>query len=126
MLALKSIIGSLDFISTMIFDEIDAGIGGATSLVVGQKLFKISKGYQIICITHLAQIAGFADSHYFIEKYTEKERTKIRVGILDSQQRVKELARMLSGMRDSGISVRHAEELLSKCEDLKKGIEGRA
>ena len=120
MLALKSIIGSLDFISTMVFDEIDSGIGGATSLKVGQKLFKISNCYQVICITHLAQIASFADSHYFIEKYIQDGKTKIKVAALDDRQKIKELSRMLSGMEDSSISFKHAEELLSKCEKAKK------
>ncbi len=125
MLALKSIIGSIDFISTMIFDEIDAGIGGATSLIVGQKLFKISRGYQVICITHLAQIAAFADSHYFIEKYTQAQKTKIRLGALDGQQKIKELSRMLSGLEDSSISVKHAQELMEKCHHTKKEIGGK-
>ncbi|MFO7928403.1 MAG: DNA repair protein RecN [Candidatus Humimicrobiaceae bacterium] len=119
MLALKSIIGTTDFISTMIFDEIDTGIGGSTSVIVGEKLYKIGKSHQVICITHLAQIASFADSHYFIEKYAEGGRTKIRVKELGGESKDYEIARMLSGMGNNEISLKHAKELIKKCQQKK-------
>ncbi len=126
MLALKSVIGSVDNITTMIFDEIDAGIGGAVSLVVGEKLFKISKNCQVIAITHLAQIACFSDSHYFIDKFIEKNRTKIRIKKLDLPDKISEISRMISGMEESNISVLHAEELMEKCRAIKNNLlEGR-
>lgn len=119
MLALKSIIGKVDNIDTMVFDEIDTGIGGETATVVGEKLYKISAGKQVICITHLAQIAGFADNHLFINKYVEKNKTKIEINILDEQQKIMEISRMLSGRKDSNISLMHAEELINQSKQFK-------
>ncbi len=122
MLALKSIISSAYDISTMVFDEIDAGIGGATSMVVGEKLFTISMNCQVLVITHLAQIACFSDYHYFIDKYIEDGRTKIKITKLEAEARVKEISRMISGARDSDISIMHAEELLEKCKNIKNTL----
>jgi DNA repair protein RecN (Recombination protein N) len=122
MLSLKSIISEVDNISTLVFDEIDVGIGGATAVVVGKKLHKISKNCQVICITHLPQIAAFSDYHYFIEKLTEKGRTKIKINRLDQGKKIKELSRMLSGMEDSSISIMHAEELLDQTNKIKNGL----
>jgi len=122
MLAIKSVIGSVDNITTMIFDEIDIGIGGETSLVVGEKLYKISKGCQVIAITHLAQIASFSDFHYFIDKFVEKGRTKIKIKKLGPKDKIKEISRMISGMKESDISVMHAEELIEKSSDIKNDL----
>jgi len=122
MLALKSIISGMDNISTMVFDEIDTGIGGATAIVVGKKLHKISKNCQVICITHLPQIAAFSDHHYFIDKFEENGRTKIKITKLDNSKKVKELSRMLSGMEESSISIMHAEELLEQTKRIKKDL----
>ncbi|MBC7334184.1 MAG: DNA repair protein RecN, partial [Actinobacteria bacterium] len=124
MLALKAIIGQADNISTMIFDEIDVGIGGETSKVVGEKLYKISCNRQVICITHLAPIACFSDLHLFIDKYVEGNRTKIMIKKLDSQERIKEISRMLSGKTLSDISIMHARELIEKCSEIKKSLQG--
>jgi DNA repair protein RecN (Recombination protein N) len=126
MLALKSVISFVDNITIMIFDEIDVGIGGAASLVVGEKLYKISRNCQIIAITHLAQIACFSDAHYFIDKFIEGKRTKIKIKKLDPDSKIKEISRMISGMKESDISVKHAEELLEKCNTIKSDlIEGK-
>ncbi len=122
MLALKSVIGSVDNITTMIFDEIDVGIGGAASLVVGEKLYKISRNCQVIAITHLAQIACFSDAHYFIDKFTDGKRTKIKIKKLDLGSKIKEISRMMSGLTESDISVMHAEELLDKCNTIKNDL----
>ncbi|MCG2789004.1 MAG: DNA repair protein RecN [Actinomycetia bacterium] len=122
MLALKSIISGMDNISAMVFDEIDTGIGGATAIVVGKKLHKISKNCQVICITHLPQIAAFSDHHYFIDKFEENSRTKIKITKLDNGKKVKELSRMLSGMEESSISIMHAEELLEQTKRIKKDL----
>jgi len=122
MLALKSIISGMDNISTMVFDEIDTGIGGAMAIVVGKKLHKISKNCQVICITHLPQIAAFSDHHYFIDKFEENGRTKIKITKLDNSKKVKELSRMLSGMEESSISIMHAEELLEQTKRIKKDL----
>ncbi|MCX6383839.1 MAG: DNA repair protein RecN [Actinobacteria bacterium] len=119
MLALKSIISKVDNINTMVFDEIDTGIGGETAAIVGEKLFKISENKQVICITHLAQIACFADRHLFINKYIEKNKTKINISILSEQEKIQEISRMLSGRKESDISLMHAEELINQSINLK-------
>ncbi|MCD4670599.1 MAG: DNA repair protein RecN, partial [Actinomycetia bacterium] len=122
MLALKSALGAADNISTMIFDEIDSGIGGAIALVVGEKLYNISLKKQIIAISHLAQIACFSTSHYFIDKYVRADRTKIKINKLETDEKIKEISRMLGGMRESEISVKHAEELINKADTVKYNL----
>lgn len=122
MLALKSALGAADNISTMIFDEIDSGIGGAIALVVGEKLFNISLKKQIIAISHLAQIACFSTSHYFIDKYVQKGRTMIKICKLGPDDKVKEISRMLGGMKSSEISIKHARELINKTDIIKNDL----
>jgi DNA repair protein RecN len=122
MLSLKSIVSGIDNIITMIFDEIDTGIGGSTAIIVGKKLYSISRRCQVICITHLPQIAAFADDHFFIDKTVEKERTKIKINMLQPDKKVKEIARMLSGLADSDISFKHAVELLEETNKIKNMI----
>ncbi len=113
MLALKGIMARGDRIPILVFDEIDAGIGGKTAETVGQKLKALSKNHQVICITHLPQIASFADTHMKIEKKVVKKRTLVTISSLDKKERTSEIARMLSG-KVSDISVSHAKELLKK------------
>lgn len=124
MLALKSIISKVDNIDAMVFDEIDSGIGGETAVVVGEKLFKISSNKQVICITHLAQIACFAQTHLLINKYIEKNKTKINISILDKHEKILDISRMLSGRKDSDISLKHAEELINQSIKLKSELKG--
>jgi len=113
MLALKSILAKGDNIPVLIFDEIDAGIGGKTAETVGYKLKHLSSGHQIICITHLPQIASFADTHIRIEKKVRKERTIVEINTIDRDERTREIARMLSGEL-SEVSLKHAREILKK------------
>jgi len=122
MLAIKSALGAADNISTMVFDEIDSGIGGAISMIVGEKLFNISLKKQIIVISHLAQIACFSSSHYFINKFVQDGRTKIGIDRLDQEGKIEEVSRMLGGGSQSGISVRHARELIEKADTIKGGL----
>jgi len=124
MLSLKSILGNADNIRTMIFDEIDSGIGGQTALIVGEKLYKISIFKQVMCITHLPQIASFADNHFLIMKYVEKSRTKINITSLNEKERINEISRMMSGEKQSDLSILHAEELIGQCKDSKRNIKG--
>ena len=124
MLALKSALSSADNISTMVFDEIDTGIGGTTSIVVGEKIYNISRTKQVIAITHLAQIACFSDHHYFIDKYIEDNRTKIKIKRLIDADRTIEISRMLGGIGGSDISLKHAEELINKCNEIKINLTG--
>ena len=112
MLALKSIIGEIDNIPTLIFDEIDTGISGATAAVVGEELEKIAKSHQVICITHLPQIACKGESHLRIEKVSDEISTHTTVVPLNKDERVEELARLLSGATISESARMQARELL--------------
>ena len=112
MLALKSV-RTLDGCGKcLVFDEVDAGIGGQTADVVGQKLKRLSQTNQVICVTHLPQIASYADRHYFIEKRVEKGRTLTRIALLQHEDRVQEIARMISGERKTDSVLKHAAEML--------------
>jgi DNA repair protein RecN (Recombination protein N) len=112
MLALKTVRSTDDRGKVLVFDEVDAGIGGQTADVVGQKLKKLSRRNQILCVTHLPQIASYADGHYRLEKRVEKGRTLTRVTQLDEDARVHEIARMISGERTTENVIKHAAELL--------------
>ncbi len=118
MLAIKSILSSSDSIDTLIFDEIDSGIGGQIAVTVGEKLKSLSSVKQVICITHLATIAVQADNHIIVEKHEEKGRTLTTVRSIENDRRVEEIARMLSGDADAEVSLRHARELLSKYDRI--------
>src|SRR2546430_1093519 len=97
---------------TLVFDEVDAGVGGGAAEAVGRRLKKLAQSSQILCVTHLAQIAGFADHHYYVEKHTAKGRTLATVEELDGAARTREIGRMLSGERVTAEALRHAEQLL--------------
>ena len=112
MLAIKKIAGDSDRISTLVFDEIDANIGGRLGSVVGQKLREIAENHQVLLITHLPQIAAFAERHLKVSKMTVAGNTKISYEVLDKGSRIKELAQMMSGQEETGIAVKHAKELL--------------
>ena len=113
MLALKSILAKGDNIPVLVFDEIDAGIGGRTAETVAKKLKKLSSYHQVICITHLPQIASSAGEHMKIEKKVIKRRTMVEINTIEQDGRVIEIARMLSG-DTSEVSLKHARELLRK------------
>jgi DNA repair protein RecN (Recombination protein N) len=99
---------------TLVFDEIDIGIGGRAAEAVGQKLKTLSRGQQVICITHLPQIAAFADQHFLIEKAQKSGRTHTGVRLMKPEERVEEIARMLSGASLTETSMRHAEQMLKQ------------
>jgi DNA repair protein RecN (Recombination protein N) len=99
---------------TLVFDEIDIGIGGRAAEAVGRKLKALSQSQQVLCVTHLPQIAAFATQHFVVEKREEKGRTRTTIRSLDPAQRVEEVARMLSGAKRSETSVRHAEQMLAE------------
>jgi DNA repair protein RecN (Recombination protein N) len=98
---------------TLVFDEIDIGIGGRAAEAVGQRLKALSKTQQVLCITHLPQIAAFADQHFLIEKSEANGRTYTDIRQMEDRERVREVARMLSGAILTETSLRHAENLLS-------------
>lgn len=112
MLAFKSVIGDYDGIPTMVFDEIDSGISGATASVVGKKLMEISQKHQIISITHLPQIAAYGDHHYRIIKTTDDHKTYTTIKPLSDKEKVEEIARLLSGINISDTTVKSARELI--------------
>jgi DNA repair protein RecN (Recombination protein N) len=114
MLALKTILASSDQIGTLIFDEVDAGIGGEVALAVGERLKSLAAEKQVLCITHLATIAVRADNHLKVEKSSEGERTVTRVVQVAGAARREEIARMLAGDRKGDTSLKHAEELLAR------------
>jgi DNA repair protein RecN (Recombination protein N) len=112
MLALKTVLAKADRVPVLIFDEIDAGIGGPMGQTVGKKLFNLSHHYQVLCITHLPQIAAFGNQHIAVDKATKSGRTITRVKTLTSTERVEEIARMLSGEEITPAARKHASELL--------------
>ena len=97
---------------TLVFDEIDSGIGGRAAEAVGRKLKALSKGNQVLCVTHLPQIATFADQHYLIEKRESSGRAKTTVRLITDEQRTEEVARMLSGAKLTETSRKHAEQMI--------------
>jgi DNA repair protein RecN (Recombination protein N) len=99
---------------TLVFDEIDIGIGGRAAEAVGQKLKALSRAQQVICITHLPQIAAFADQHFLIEKQEKRGRTQTGVRLMETEERVQEIARMLSGASVTETSKKHAEQMLKQ------------
>lgn len=113
MLALKGILAGVDKIPVLIFDEVDAGIGGMTAKSVGKRLKKLGERHQVLCITHLPQIAAMADHHIMVEKVQRKEGVCVKLKKLSLKEREEEIARMLSG-KVTDISIRHAREMLEK------------
>ncbi len=111
-LALKAILSATDAVETVIFDEVDAGIGGGVAEVVGKKLLALSRTHQVICITHLPQIARFGNHHFRICKNVQEGRTATVIQPLNPEERVKELARMLGGETITDAVWKHARELL--------------
>src|SRR6202043_2588287 len=97
---------------TLVCDEVDAGIGGGVAEAVGRRLKKLSSANQVLCVTHLAQIAGFADHHYFVEKREVKGRTIAEIEELKGEARTREIGRMLSGQRVTAEALKHAEHLI--------------
>jgi DNA repair protein RecN (Recombination protein N) len=120
MLAIKTILADVDEIPTMIFDEIDIGVSGRAAQRVGEKLSFISKNHQVLCVTHLAQIASMADNHYLIEKFSNEESTETKVQRLKGNCIRDEIARILGGSNISDITLKHAEEMLENAKKIKK------
>ncbi|PYE20620.1 DNA replication and repair protein RecN [Williamsia limnetica] len=124
MLALEVVLAGPGGGSTMVFDEVDAGVGGRAAVEIGRRLAKLARAHQVIVVTHLPQVAAFADNHLLIGKQTSAGKSKSSrvtssVEVLDRDERVAELARMLAGLGDSDTGRAHAEELLSTAENEK-------
>jgi len=121
-LALKAILSETESLGTLVFDEVDAGIGGKTSEKVGQKLKNLSARYQVICITHLAQIAKYGTSHFNIKKSVTDNRTSTSITALETQkERINEIARMIGGEEITQATLVHAKEMLTTSAGTKSG-----
>jgi DNA repair protein RecN (Recombination protein N) len=122
MLALKGALSRADNISVLVFDEIDIGVGGRCGEIIGRKLWALTRNRQVICVTHLPQIAAFADAHYNVSKRTTGGRTVSAIEALRGESRVKELAVMLGGPRYTASALSAARELIEKAETWKKAV----
>ena len=120
MLAIKAVMADKDEIETLIFDEIDVGISGRTAQKVSEKMCLIGRKHQVICITHLAQIAAMADTHYLIEKRVEDQMTKTKIRQLDGEESVQELGRILGGAKITDAVLENAREMKILASGLKK------
>lgn len=114
LLSLKRIVGSSNQPRTYLFDEVDTGVSGPTAEKVGKKLKSIAKGQQVICVTHLPQVAACGDQHYFIQKSSSKNLASMEVSALKKKERVQEIARLISGEKITKTSLAHAEQLLNE------------
>ena len=117
MLALKNVLVQADHVPTLIFDEIDQGIGGRVGAIVGQKLWHLGRQHQVLCISHLPQLAAFGEQHYHVEKLVAANRTQTRLKQLQGEDRLVELAQMLGGVSDG--TLQSARELLSMAQEKK-------
>jgi len=124
MLAIRTILADADRTPTVIFDEVDAGIGGGMGEVVGRKLSAVSRRHQVLCVTHLPQIACFGDQHLLVQKRSLADRTETTVRALSAEERPREVARMLGGPSRSGTALDHANELLAAAARLKRRLKG--
>jgi len=115
MLALKNVLASADQIPSLVFDEIDQGIGGRVGMVVGEKLWHLSRKHQVFCITHLPQLAAFGNQHYRVAKAVQDGRTHVDVIPLFNDNRRKELAQMLGAISEG--TLQSAEELLQMVQE---------
>lgn len=113
MLALKRNAPDAEGVPTLIFDEVDAGIGGGAATAVGEKLKRVSEHSQVLCITHLPQVAAFADQHFHVEKVEQEGRTFTSLRRLSGEERVSEMARMLGGAKITEATIEHAREFIA-------------
>lgn len=120
MLALEVVIAGSDPVPTFVFDEVDAGVGGASALEIGRRLDALAQSAQVIVVTHLAQVAAYANNHLRVVKDTDGHVTTASVQVLEGEERVQELARMLGGMADSLTALSHAKELIEKTHSVSR------
>ncbi len=124
LLALKSVLAGDGPAGTYIFDEVDAGVGGAVAEVIGRKLQQIARHHQVICITHLPQIAAFGEVHFFVSKNTKEGRTRSGIRRLSDEDRVKELANMMAGKAHGRSTRKAAEDMLAQAQTQESGANG--
>jgi DNA repair protein RecN (Recombination protein N) len=113
MLALEVVIAKTHPVGTYIFDEVDAGVGGKAAIEVGRRLHLLAQSAQVIVVTHLPQVAAWADTHFKVAKHSDGSIVESGVWLLDEKARVEEVARMLAGLEESASALEHASELLA-------------
>ena len=116
MLAIKNVLASKDNVQTLIFDEVDTGVSGRAAQKIGIKLKEVSKNRQVLCVTHLAQIAAFADNHFLISKSESDNKTYTKVESLDYNGKVQELARIIGGIESTQLSLDAAAEMIENAK----------
>jgi len=117
MLALKTILAESDQVPVLIFDEVDAGVGGAVAEVMGVRLRSLSRHHQVLCVTHLPQVGSQAHAHYLVEKWVRQNRTMTQVRLLDLDEREEEVARMLAGVTVTKKARAAAAEMIASAKD---------
>jgi DNA repair protein RecN (Recombination protein N) len=117
MLAIKSVLSTADQVPTLVFDEVDAGIGGRMGAVVGGKLWRLSRQRQVLCVTHLPQLAAFAENHLYVAKTVVNNRTLTSIHSLSDQERVQEIGQMLGGT--GARALQNAQEILAQARASK-------
>jgi len=122
MLALKCVFADKDEISTLIFDEIDTGISGAVGQRVGEKMYQVSLGHQVLCITHLPQIAILSDHHYFVSKEVVNDKTFTRIRMLSIEDKINQVASMMGGNGVTEATIQNVKEMLKFAESKKDEI----
>ena len=122
MLALKNVLSEQDQVGTMVFDEVDTGVSGRAAQKVAEKMARISRKKQVLCVTHLPQLAAMADTHFAVEKGETNGRTYTRVKELERAERRAELARLTGGSRITDTMLQGAEELLVAADEFKKTL----
>lgn len=122
MLAIKSILSKDDIVDTLIFDEIDTGVSGRAAQKISEKICKISRIKQVLCITHLAQIASMGDFHYLIHKDSDDTKTRTFVNLLSNEERKNELSRIIGGVSVTDTTLKAAEEMLQQADSLKNSF----
>ena len=113
MLAIEVVFAGADPVPTFVFDEVDAGVGGKAAVEIGRRLARLARLAQVIVVTHLPQVAAFADTHLVVEKADDGSVTRSGITLLDDDGRVRELSRMLAGLEDSEFGRAHASKLLA-------------
>ena len=123
MLAMKNVLSEQDRVGTMVFDEVDTGVSGRAAQKVAEKMARISRTKQVLCVTHLPQLAAMADTHFSVEKGERDGRTYTKVALLDRQRRMAELARITGGAKVTPALLESAGELLDEAEAYRAGLE---
>jgi DNA repair protein RecN (Recombination protein N) len=121
MLAIEIVLAGADGVPTLIFDEVDAGVGGRAAIEVGRRLAQLATSAQVLVVTHLPQVAAFADRHVVVAKTDAGLLTSTDIDLVDGAVRLREISRMLGGLEDSELAHDHAEELLAAAAAAKSG-----